>query len=1066
MNRKTFFYGLILAICGLCLMLAENVMAQSAIRGQVRSRLDSLPLVGVTVAVEDRGLILSTDDRGYFTFHIDSGYHLVSFRILGYRSARVRMFATDRDTVRQIYLTSETSSIEEVVVHTGYQSMPKERAAGSFEYIGNRKLSEQFTASILDRLEDVANSVSVDRRAQNGRLMVRGLSTINGPTAPLVVLDNFPYEGDLDRIDPNDIESVTILKDASAASIWGARAGNGVIVLTSKRAAFNQRFTVDYTTYIKGSEKPDLFYQQAISSKDLIDVEQFLFDKGYYNSSERSTQRPALSPVVELRIAHRDGLMGADELEREIQLLAGNDLRDQFFRHVYTNPLQQQHSLALGSGSENSSWRVSGGFSQNINHLSAKGSQVNLHTNYNTSIGKRLRFSFRHSFTNHLSRSGKLDIGDLTTTTGKLPNYVMIRGEDGSALPVMKDYRSSYIQGIDNGLLLDWNYYPYTDHLYRQGRSASLTNNLNAHLRTNLVRGLDVDLMYTYIHELVNSSIESTEDSYSMRSLINNYSVLSENSITRNVPLGSSLGYNYSNLRSNNLRGQVVLSPKWDDLTFDMILGAEMRASRTDRRAGLDLGYDPQTGSIAGAIDYKNSHPLLITQGRAYLAPGSEISRLDHRYVSFYMNGSANYAQRYTLSWSARKDASNLFGVDINDKWNALWSVGGLWRISSENFYDFDLLPQLALRATYGLSGNVNPNMAAVTTISYTSTVSPYNGFRYAGFNNHYNPDLKWEQVNTFNLGLSFSSRNGRVAGNVEYYKKKGVDLFGGVEMDYTVGITRIDKNVASMMATGYDLKLDIKILEKALKWNTGISANIYRDKVIDVYVSTERASTFVTGDRTLTRLNGFPIYSLMSYKWAGLSPEDGSPMGFADGEVTNNYTALVGTSVTYRDLHYHGPLYPRVFGSLNNTFRYKDLSLSAQVSFKLDYYFRRDALSYSDLFARRDGHAEFADRWQKTGDELNTNVPAFLYPAVSNRDAFYKYSEITVLRGDHVRLKYLNLSYSIDSLMDSVFKKGSVSLIANDIGLILTKNREGLDPEYRSMRPARNITLGLSLTF
>ncbi|GAB3832880.1 hypothetical protein GCM10028895_51200 [Pontibacter rugosus] len=183
-----------------------------------------------------------------------------------------------------------------MVVSTGYQRIPQERATGSFAQVSEATLQEQVSTDILSRLEAVASGVSVDRSRLTPELMVRGLSTINGPATPLIVVDNFPYEGDIGNLNPNDVESITVLKDAAAASIWGARAGNGVIVITTKKGRFNQPLTVGFNSSVSVSQEPDLSYLQQMKASDFIDVEQFLFEKGYYRGQLASSGRPVLSP--------------------------------------------------------------------------------------------------------------------------------------------------------------------------------------------------------------------------------------------------------------------------------------------------------------------------------------------------------------------------------------------------------------------------------------------------------------------------------------------------------------------------------------------------------------------------------------------------------------------------------------------------------------------------------------------------------------------------------------------------------------------------------------------------
>jgi TonB-dependent SusC/RagA subfamily outer membrane receptor len=201
----------------------------------------------------------------------------------------------------KIVLPYKVKEIEAVNISTGYQKIPKERATGSFSFSNEKLLNQQVSTNILDRLSNIAGGVILERGSSDTpKLMIRGLSTIKGPTSPLIVVDDFPYEGNISNINPNMVESITVLKDASASSIWGARAANGVIVITTKTGKFNQPVHVEFTMNTSYSPKPDFNYLKTISSSDFIEVERSLFNQGFYDSDINSSSHPVLSPVVDL----------------------------------------------------------------------------------------------------------------------------------------------------------------------------------------------------------------------------------------------------------------------------------------------------------------------------------------------------------------------------------------------------------------------------------------------------------------------------------------------------------------------------------------------------------------------------------------------------------------------------------------------------------------------------------------------------------------------------------------------------------------------------------------------
>lgn len=234
---------------------------------------------------------------------------------------------------------------------TGYQNLPRERATGSFSRVDSSLLQRRISTDVLGRLEDNVPGLAFNRSAMaggvNNPISIRGRSTLFANANPLILLDNFPYEGDVSAINPNDVESVTVLKDAAAASIWGARAGNGVIVITTRKGKRNQAPTVSLTSNITISDKPDLYAQPRISTADHIELEKTLFARNFFSSDETSANHPALSPVTELLIAQRDGHLSAAQAQQQIEALKGRDLRDDYSRYLYRKSVNQQYALQV-----------------------------------------------------------------------------------------------------------------------------------------------------------------------------------------------------------------------------------------------------------------------------------------------------------------------------------------------------------------------------------------------------------------------------------------------------------------------------------------------------------------------------------------------------------------------------------------------------------------------------------------------------------------------------------------------------------------------------------------------
>ncbi|QEC52891.1 TonB-dependent receptor plug domain-containing protein [Anseongella ginsenosidimutans] len=338
---------LILYLALPCLALSQN--ATRIIEGQVIAEEDGRPLSGAAVHLTGNLKTVGTDANGRFRMEIpfDSTVTIIC-SYLGYLDTATRVHPETQSPVL-IELRNDVALLDEVVVSTGYQQLPRERATGSFEYIDNELFNRQISTDVISRLDGITGGVLFDKRSGGStRFNVRGLSTFLSEERPLIVLDNFPYEGDIQNINPNDIESVTILKDAAAASIWGTRAGNGVVVITTKKATYNQPFKLSVSSNVSVVQRPDLFYQSQMSSGDYIDAERFLFERGAYDADINNTRsRPVLTPVVEILNKQRNGLITEAEATRQINALRKHDVRKDLEEYFYRRAINQQYNMQL-----------------------------------------------------------------------------------------------------------------------------------------------------------------------------------------------------------------------------------------------------------------------------------------------------------------------------------------------------------------------------------------------------------------------------------------------------------------------------------------------------------------------------------------------------------------------------------------------------------------------------------------------------------------------------------------------------------------------------------------------
>lgn len=1037
------------------------------------------PLAGVNIQLLPKGLNTRSQPDGLFRFSNVSGSDSIILQLPGYISIR-RSFATSTTT----YLMNAESGYSAVTVQTGYQTIPRERAAGSFAIIDQPLIDRRISTSILDRLDGITPGILFNSNPNDERLNIRGRTTLGqagGQADPLIILDNFPFEGSINNINPNDIASITVLKDAAAASIWGARSANGVIVITTKKGKFNQPLQVNVHQNLTISSQPDLFYtRNYLPSKDYIEVERFLFDQGYYTSAlNNTTTRTAVTPVVELLQKHRIGQLSTTALTEALNQLSQIDVRQGFSKHMYRPEFRQQSSIQMQGGSEKHSYSFSIGYDQNRERLIANDyKRLTLQSQQVFRPLRNLEFITSIYYTSSTqNRPNNLSFRSSQTnfnSTSQLYPYAQLATSNGEPLSTVKDYRSDYIDSVEALGFLPWRYSLLNE--IRQTTNISAVRSLIAKggVRYRFSPQLNLDLQYQQEYQSTSGNWLRNAESYFARNLVNRFSQRNNTTgaFTYPVPKGGVLELSESVLNSQNLRGQLNYQHSWNrNHRLNAIGGFEIRQRRTNGFNRTSYGYDEAYGLGQGNLNFQASQPVHPFGNALIPAPAAGISEILNRYVSFYLNSGYQYRQKYLLNISARTDGANLFGVKTNERITPLWSAGLGWEIAKESFFRTRLFSMLRLRATYGFNGNaVNAN-SLLTARFATSTLT---GLQSGSLVSAPNPELRWERVKSWNMGIDFQTTSRRFTGTLEWYQKDGTDLIQEMQLPTSTGFETFRGNGASTRTKGLELNLTAQILRGPLRWDAILIANKLKDQIVR-FERELLPSSLVMGFGDIVPKIGKPLFSIWSYPWAGLDPNTGDPRGLVNGQPSTNYAAI--TAVSSPDsLVFHGSARPTFWGSLRNEFSFKGFSFSFNILFKGGYYFRSRSipLNTAELVLSRQ-HLDYYQRWQKPGDERFTQVPSLVYPTNTLRSNFYSSSAILVERGDHIRFQDIRLSYRWDRLkIKGLTETGlEVYTYLNNLGLLWKANKKGLDPDNTdfftgsdNVPPMRTVSLGLLFHF
>ncbi|RVT98479.1 SusC/RagA family TonB-linked outer membrane protein [Mucilaginibacter limnophilus] len=1065
---KTLYRHFLYILLALSITLPAAAQSYYKIYGRVYSD-DGKPLEGASVRFLQHGTSASTDSTGEFGILFYEPADSLKITHIGYRPLVVKVDAKTKIPLR-LTLELSVNDLKEVVVSSGYQELPKERATGSFYKLDNKILSQRVTPDIISRIEGLTSGLLIDRREPNQTsIQLRGVATLTGAaSAPLVVLDNFPYPGDIANINPNDVESITVLKDAAATSIWGARAGNGVIVITTKKARNGQPLTVNFNGNVTLSSKPDLFSANQLSVNSTIDLQRQLFAKGNYDALFDDFSHPGIPAVAEILQQVKSGAISSAQGEKQLNALRQHDLREDMDRYLYRPAVVQQYALNLSGSGKQVKYLLSTGYDRNASNLKGNtNDRITLRSNTTVDLTKKWQLQTDVLLTRTTGQTNSPGgYGAYNFGSNNLYPYTRLVNADGSPAAVDLFFRGFYTDTAGNGKLQDWKYRPLQE----------LANNDNTQKRTDVLVNLGstykvrswltADVKYQYQSAFNNNRLFFNSQSYYTRDLINRYSQVIGNTVTSAIPSGGILRTTDVETRAQSVRAQLNVNQSWNDRNeFSGIIGSEIREAVDDLNIRTVYGFDPAT-QVSSPVDHTRPYPTFDSMyGNSYVPYETVINRLTNRFVSVYANAAYTYNRKYTLSGSIRRDASNIFGTTTNQKWVPLWSGGMKWQLSEEPFFKVDWLSQLSLRASYGVSGNLDPTQSALTRIQYYSAGQNVVPYSFVGINAPPNPDLRWEQVKTLNIGTDFSMLNGRLSGSIDYYTKRSTDLINSVSLDPTVGFGIADRNSASIAGHGLDLVLNTMNLTGPFRWNSMLLFNYVQYKV------TKNLNPPTTNGLTLDGTFLFPVldmnpYEIISYRWAGLDPKTGDPLGYVNGQPSNDYNAISTTPIEQQVRS--GSALPPFFGTLRNVFTWRGFTLSANILYQFHYYFRVPTTNYTDLVAGRPGYTDFDQRWMEPGDETRTNVPSLTYPTNARRDKFYQKSEINVAPADHIRLNDMYAGWKLPALRHiGGIKNAEVFFYANQLNLILwKKNDRGIDPLIGyGVKPPATYSIGIKAT-
>ena len=1070
-----------------CLFLTTAVaLAQNKITGTVFEDTGE-PCIGATVMVQGTKQGTKTDLDGHFAINVPSGKKLV-ISYVGMATQTVKA-----KNGMKVYLAPDASQQLDEVVAVGMMKQDKRLFTGSSTKVDAEKAKLDGVADISRSLEGRAAGVSVQNVSGTfgtaPKIRVRGATSIYGSSKPLWVVDGVIMEDvtevDADQLssgdattlissaiaglNADDIESFTILKDGSATSIYGARAMAGVIVITTKRGKVGTS-KISYTGEFTMRLKPSYSTFNIMNSQEQMSVFREMQNNGFlsFQSSYRASSSGIFGKMYHLmndidpatgdyRLANTQEAMNGYLRQAEYR---NTDWFDELFR----NSIQQNHSIALSSGTDKAQYYASFSMMQDpgwTERSKVERYTANINANYN--LNKKVSLNL---------------IGNTSYRKQEAPGTAnqdvdVVSGE------VKRDFDiNPYSYAINSSRTLDpnefyvRNYAPFNIH-------HELANNylqldvvdlkFQAELKYKPVRTVELSALAAYKfstttqqHIITDKSNQAMAyrmmDDATMRD--SNPWLYTDPDVINSLPESvlTKGGFHKETVYKMN-SWDFRATASYNDVFNDQHIvnaygGLEINNIERHASSNLKVGVLYDMGQL-GNYDYKYFKQA-SEENNMYYALNNGYSRE----ASFFGTVTYSWKHRYTINGTVRYEGSNRLGKSTSARWLPTWNISGAWNAHEEPWFEKTFktaLTHATLKASYSLTGDKPAVTNSMVIIRAYNPWRAYSSDKESGLqiSDFANPDLTYEKKHEFNLGVDLGFLKNRINFQFDIYWRNNYDLIGPKRTTGVGGEIVKYANVASMKSYGQEVSLSTRnIVTKDFEWSTDFIYSHTHCEVTD-FDSRNRIIDLITGNGFTEK--GYPYRSLFSMNFRGLNA-NGLPTFINEkGETTVSDLDFQNYDTSH--LVYEGPTDPTVTGSLGNSFRYKNWRLNVFITYSYGNVVRLDpvfAMSYSDLSAMP---REFANRWTVPGDEARTSIPAMADLRMIQNDSqlgwaynAYNYSTARIAKGDFIRMKEISLSYEFPMKWISHLGLSNLSMklqATNPFLIYADKKLNGQDPEF-----------------
>lgn len=1103
----------------LCILCPTPLLAQTGtgVKGVITDEFGD-PLPAASVAVMNNNKIArgtSTNLHGEFNIEINlaGGDQELVFSYIGTKTVKKKITKELISKPIEVVLKTDDAMLAEVtIVEDGYNRLPRKDMVGAFTTVKADDIMMPAYQTIDQMLQGkVAGMSVVNTSARVGaspKITIRGTSTILGNSDPLWVVDGVIQEDPLSIdmssaitsdmrelignqiswLNPQDIDNITVLKDASATAIYGSKASNGVIVITTKKGTPG-RISVNYNTNVSVRERPTYEMYDFMNSYERIQFSKEAYEAGVRYQNE---PLPQIYTYEGLMAMFNKRMITEEQFASYLQRL--ETVNTDWFDLLTRNSVSQSHNLSVSGGTDKYTYNASLGYQNNKGYeIGNENDQITARLSINSNINEKLSINAQLNGSVRNADGYGAGVNPYTyamNTSRAIPAYE----ENGDRAFYSKYYTYQY-----NTLLGGKNQYSYNIfNEMENSYSANRGTNFNASVNVSYKILSWLTYQGTASMAVTNNKSESYagEKTSRVEQLYRGYAYGTEKAGSDRfnaalMPYGGVLNQANSQGVSYSTSHRLQFSKEFTvDHRLNAMLGMEIRSSESVSEGNTVWGFVPERGSILVSPTLpENFKPIGsdVTIGwgalaQLYNGAWNKMSTTTN-YMSFFATLAYAFKNRYVINVNVRSDASNRFGQDVNKQFDPTWSFGASWKIAQEPFMMETLpwLDQLNLRASYGIQGNVVNSLSPEMIVRYQGLLQSYNEY-YLSISSLPNKQLKWERTKSLNLGADVALFG--VTMNFEYYHRKSNAIIRqDIAQEY--GMSTMPLNGGMISNSGLEATVNFTpIRNNDIAWTIGLNAgkNWNKSRSDDRTAKADELThtDYLNGSSSRPLKKGYPLSAFWSYQFTGLDGKNGYP---TFKHATYDEVEGDGSVDPTTFLVYSGQNEPDFSGGFNTRLRWKNFNIGLDFAVALGAKKRLpnpySTFTYGkmpDIFSNLS--KELNNRWQQPGDEKHTNIPS-LYTSVrdlynlnlpnglyDNIYSMWAQSDARVADASFLRCTQLTMSYNVPRKICQKIGLARIQLSANinNLFVIASDDWKGYDPELGYSIQPRIYSLGLSI--